>query len=828
MQERILIAPNETELLRTLAQHGISTLGLRVMQPAELAEFMLMRSGIPFGEPEITADTEAALIRRFLPEIPYFQSASYHDAQNLVQTLRTLRLQITEDEQRTIAEGLSQSPFSEKNAALLSVYDRYIEALQQRGMTDMIGKMRTALRFAKPLTAQCTVLTEYPLSPLEQAVAALAANGNPQTIRMRELFGKAKKPFSLPPITEAYGAANETESVIAEIFRRKTQPDRCTVAVTDVSYAQLFFEAAKRFDLAVTFGCGLPVTLTNPAAILRDYQFWMTDGHCGIDALRDLLSHPCFETGKFCADYSIRNLERLIQTAGSMRLSADLAENARRIELYRAGAERDETMLAQLNAVFTELGMNCAELIRRYAVIRKNELGKLDKAAVQKICNTLEHFTEMTGEPADKLIPDLLKVRICAENSRQGALHITTISGALSSLRDNLFVMGLSAERFPGEPTENYLLLDDELSAFGENAPTSRNRIRQTQESLYDLLQTADALGIHTELSYSSYDAAELKENNASSVLYALYLKSGGTDEKAFSDSVRKTAYFSADLPGMTEIGRAYLCGETVAGTPAEVSGEPDVSGSVSVLSPSKIEQFVRCPKLFCYENIMRLDIQETDNVFQVVSPRQLGSLVHEAMEFCRGGLPEHEDFIENAKKIFERYLTERPPMNRQDAKQAHQNFIKAADNGYHAVMDLEITEAEEDIHAEYDCGMTVQGRPDALAKLPDGSFRILDYKSGREKKHTDQDWQSCIQVMLYADMMQQKGVSVTGGDYLYLYLDQTVSCEYTQDRHEQISALLYEITDAVRNSSFPANASKENCRYCPYKHICAEGSVIK
>ena len=69
---------------------------------------------------------------------------------------------------------------------------------------------------------------------------------------------------------------------------------------------------------------------------------------------------------------------------------------------------------------------------------------------------------------------------------------------------------------------------------------------------------------------------------------------------------------------------------------------------------------------------------------------------------------------------------------------------------------------------------------------------------------------------------------TLTGGDYLYLYLDQTVSCEYTQDRHEQISALLYEITDAVRNSSFPANASKENCRYCPYKHICAEGSVIK
>lgn len=827
MQERILIAPNETELLRTLAQRGISTIGLRVMQPAELAEFMLIRSGIPLAEPEITADTEAALIKHFLPEISYFHSASYHDAQNLAQTLRMLRLQITGDERKTIAEGLSKSPFSEKNAALLSVYDRYVDTLHQRGMTDMIGKMRTALRCAKPLTAQCIMLQEFPLSPLEQAVVSLAANGNPKTFRMRELFEKEEKPFSLPPITEAYGAANETESVIAEIFRKKTAPDRCTVALTDVHYAQLFFEAAARFDLNVTFGCGLPVTLSNPAAVLRDYHFWMADGHCGIDALRDLLTHPCFDTGQFCADFSICNLEKFIQTAGSMRLSADPAENARRIEQYRAGGDRDEILLAQLNAVFIELGMNCAELIRRYAVIRKSELGTLDKAAVQKICNTLEHFTEMTGEPVGRLIPDLLRIRICAQNSKQGALHITTISGALTSLRDNLFVIGLSAELFPGEPKENYLMLDDELAVFGENAPTSRNLIRQTQTSLYHLLQTADSLGVHTELSYCSYDTAELKENNASSVLYALYLKSGGTDEKAFYGSVRKTAYFSANLPGLTEIGRAYLSGETVAGTPAEVSEEPDVSGTISVLSPSRIEQYVSCPKLFCYENIMHLDIQDTDNVFQVVSPRKLGTLVHQAMEFCSGKLPEHEAFIENAKMIFERYLSERPPMNRQDAKQAHQDFIKAADNGYHAIMDLEITKAEEDIHAEYRCGITVHGRPDALAKLPDGSFRILDYKSGRSKKHTDHDWQSCIQVMLYADMMQQHGIHVTSGDYLYLYLDQTVSCEYTQERHEQIESLLDEITDAVKNSSFPAKASKENCRYCLYKTICAEGSVI-
>lgn len=50
--ERIITVSgiNGTELLRSLAAHGINTLGLRIMSPAELARTALMRSGISCGE----------------------------------------------------------------------------------------------------------------------------------------------------------------------------------------------------------------------------------------------------------------------------------------------------------------------------------------------------------------------------------------------------------------------------------------------------------------------------------------------------------------------------------------------------------------------------------------------------------------------------------------------------------------------------------------------------------------------------------------------------------------------------------------------------------
>lgn len=130
-----------------------------------------------------------------------------------------------------------------------------------------------------------------------------------------------------------------------------------------------------------------------------------------------------------------------------MRLGTDAAINAARIEAYCAAAERNLLLVTQLKTIFVDWSMNCTELIRRYSKIRKNDLGRLDTAAKNQICDTLARFSAMTGEPESKLFSDLLQMRICKEHSREGALHITSVSGALTSLRQNLFVAGLSAEK---------------------------------------------------------------------------------------------------------------------------------------------------------------------------------------------------------------------------------------------------------------------------------------------------------------------------------------------------------------------------------------------
>ena len=586
--------------------------------------------------------------------------------------------------------------------------------------------------------------------------------------------------------------------------------------MADRTYASLLFELTSRFSIPVTFGCGLPVTLTNPAAVLRDYRNWKTSGHCGIDALRTLLTSNAFDTKQFCEDFGITHLNTLIETAGAMRLGADTVVNAARIENYKLSDDRDEALVSQLHNIFVRFGMDCAALIRQYAKIRKNDLGRLDSAAKNMICDTLERFTAMTGEPADKIFNDLLQARICAENSREGALHITTISGALTTLRPNLFVMGLSAEMFPGEPTENYLLLDDELATFGENAPTSRNLIAQTQQSLSDLLRTAAALDVRTELSWCGYDTAELKANNASSVLFALYQQTGGTDEKAFENLIQHTGYFAQNLSSITEIGHAYLRGEQIAAQLPEYAEIHPAEGSVPVLSPSKIETFIECPKKYCYKYVMCIPEPETDNVFDVINPKGFGNLVHEAMKMLKKQYPTEEAFMQNAEQIFARYLTERPKAD----------FLNTVRNGYDRAVNIRAIETEQDIKMQYDCGISITGRLDALAEIQDGTFRVIDYKTGRNIKHEENDAVSCIQVMLYADMLQKQGKTVSGGEYWYLRLGQVIPCEFTAERAALIETKLAEIAESIRINTYPANASKDNCRYCPYKELCEEGGA--
>ena len=100
MTEKILLLPgaNGTELTRMLARFNKNSLGLRIMNAAELARLALMRSGIVLEENFLPRKQEPAVIDSFIRDITYFASAGYADSEKIADAFYRLRSLIPENE----------------------------------------------------------------------------------------------------------------------------------------------------------------------------------------------------------------------------------------------------------------------------------------------------------------------------------------------------------------------------------------------------------------------------------------------------------------------------------------------------------------------------------------------------------------------------------------------------------------------------------------------------------------------------------------------------------------------------------------------------------
>ncbi len=493
MRETIILAPgaNGTELLRSLARHGVNTLCMRVMSSTELAETALVRSGKTTAETFIRSADEPALIYCFLNDISFFSSASFADAQNIAVALDTLRKLIISDESTALHDKLAQGEFRENSMALGEVYDRYIAELNARELIDGIQLIRRAVENAEPINADFITLSEYPITPLEAVLAGVVSDGRYRQTSLRELFNAKLKNLDYRDITEAYGAANEAEHIIDSILGNGISFDECVVAVTDTAqYSQLFYDLAGRYGIPVTFGCGIPLTNTTAAGLLRDLMKWETSGAHGRDALFDVIFSECFDRQRLIEDLAIndeRQLRTLVDFAGTMRLSGSKAKNDSRLSAYLISFPQNSEFAESARLLAAQFERGISYIVKNYAVIRDGVSGRIDRSAVKAVCDEIDAYTTLSGGNAVDIIPQLLRKSVCSENSHEGALRVTGIRQAVCSLRSKLFIAGLSADIFPGSPAENYLVPDGDFLLYDSAAPTSETIINNRKNRLMTL-----------------------------------------------------------------------------------------------------------------------------------------------------------------------------------------------------------------------------------------------------------------------------------------------------------------------------------------------------
>ncbi|MBP1592189.1 MAG: hypothetical protein ILP22_09120, partial [Oscillospiraceae bacterium] len=474
MNQKIIFAPgfNEAEILKSLALHGINTIGMRVMNAAELASFALVRSGVHVPEKMLSPQEELVIIADAARSEKYFEKASYADISDLRAAVRSLRSLVTEDDEiKTVEEKLSQGLFKEKNEALISLFSKYISALKDKNLADGISLVRCAIENNCTLDQEIVCLAEFPLTPLEEKLAETVSGGNCRKRSISVLYLEDRTMPEKVTVRNCYGAANEVETIIDDIYRGKSL-DQCTVAVTDTSaYSQLFFDYAVRHDIPVTFGCGIPVSNSNPAALLKLYNNWTTKGFFGAEALAKMLSDSSFDRSALKDEFPVTENYRwddLVETLGTLRMTNDRLQNDERVKSYIQAVNEEEkelgpryektlnrksVLIPLIKVAARELALAPEEFLRKYSRIRKGNstyteslVMTLDRSALSSLCEQIR-TVRSAGQSVSDVINDLLGMNVCAQSSTGGAVHITDIKGAFQNLRKNLYIAGMAASK---------------------------------------------------------------------------------------------------------------------------------------------------------------------------------------------------------------------------------------------------------------------------------------------------------------------------------------------------------------------------------------------
>ncbi len=113
-----------------------------------------------------------------------------------------------------------------------------------------------------------------------------------------------------------------------------------------------------------------------------------------------------------------------------------------------------------------------------------------------------------------------------------------------------------------------------------------------------------------------------------------------------------------------------------------------------------------------------------------------------------------------------------------------------------------------------------LRGRVDRVDRHPDGTYELIDYKTGKAK--TEQDLREDIQLSLYQMGARESWrLETSAQSYLYVLTGERVPVEHSDEELERVRETVAEIAGGILRQSFEPTPSAEICSFCDYRIIC-------
>lgn len=386
----------------------------------------------------------------------------------------------------------------------------------------------------------------------------------------------------------------------------------------------------------------------------------------------------------------------------------------------------------------------------------------------------------------------------------QDGVQVSSIHGVKGLEFNTVFVVNLSARRFPSDNRQDLIPVPDglihELLSSGEVHQQEERRLfyvacTRAKEKLF--LSHSDYYGV----SFSKNPRASKRSLFLEEVIESFPL----TQEER---TAKESQPFTENEPVQAEV--------------APVHFEPP---KITSFSYSQLSTFQKCPRQYQYGSIYKIPQPPSAALsFGITLHNTLLEFYKLVLQTKQASLfTEFEDQTSLAK-LHELYQSKWVSVGYESKAHLKTAFERGKEilNKFYDHFKEDVTRIEF-LEKGFRLKLgdyVLNGRIDRADRTEDGSLEIIDYKTGRAK--TQKEMEKDMQLKIYA-LAALECFSQTASKLTLYFLDDDLKLSTEPDfsDFEAIKAEIIHLADAINASDFSPTPSKITCSYCAYRGIC-------
>ncbi len=229
------------------------------------------------------------------------------------------------------------------------------------------------------------------------------------------------------------------------------------------------------------------------------------------------------------------------------------------------------------------------------------------------------------------------------------------------------------------------------------------------------------------------------------------------------------------------------------------------------MLSASDIDTYRICPLKYKFARVFRIPQEPTIH-------QRFGIALHQVLErfHAEGGGP-----LSRLMELFEVSWRRSGFGGSDDEQQFRERAIDALERYWR----LDSESDSEPVWFERSFAFKLgphllRGRVDRVDRHPDGSYELIDYKTGRVK--TEDELREDVQLSLYQMGARESWrLRTSAQSYFYVLTGERVPVTHSEEELERVKSTVAEIAGGILKQRFEPTPSAEICSFCDYRIIC-------